>query len=177
MLLVEHCARFVFKYLCQLLADFRLENAEARADTGLKSRAVVTVEQQLRGGVGLYNIAVHKVVIVLVEQGAERTPVAAVDERLLAGIEDARLAHGLKLVVDAAHHVDVGEVIQLKILADVELILKALRLDIGHEVPYLGFAGGGKRLKKNNFKHLIFHNISLSNVIIELFQAILSYRL
>ena len=103
--------------------------------------------------------------IVFVEQGAERTPVAAVDERLLAGIEDARLAHGLKLVVDAAHHVDVRKVVQLKILADVELILKALRLDIGHEVPDLGLAGGGTRLKKNNFKHLVFHNFSLYYII------------
>ena len=109
--------------------------------------AVVAVEEQLRRGIRFLDIAVQKIVIILVQQAAERAPIAPVDERLFAGVEYARVPHCLQLIVDAAHHMDIGEIVELQIFSDVELLLQPLRLDICHEIADLRFTRGRKRLQ------------------------------
>ena len=84
--------------------------------------------------------------IILVQQAAERAPIAPVDERLFAGVEYARVPHCLQLIVDAAHHMDIGEIVELQIFSDVKLLLQPLGLNICHEVADLRLAGGGERL-------------------------------
>ena len=96
--------------------------------------------------------------IVLVQQAAERAPVSSVNEGLLARIEESGLAHGFKLIVDAAHHMDVGEIIELEVFADVELLFEPFGLDVRHKVTDFGFAGRGKRLQQDDLEYVVFHS-------------------
>ena len=115
--------------------------------------------------------------IVLVEQVAERAPIAAVNKRLFSGIKDTALAHGFKFVVDAAHHVNIREVIQLQVFADVELLFQALAVHMCHKVSDLGFSGGGQRLKQDDFEYLVAHVFLLFIQYCTLSHCVLSTRM
>ena len=95
--------------------------------------------------------------IILVEEAAKSTPVTAVTERLLTGIENAALPHRLQFIVDAAHHMNVREIVELKVFSDVKLFQKPLGRQIGHEVAHFRFAGCRQSDQQNDIKYVFCH--------------------
>ena len=161
MLLVQHGPGLFFQYACQFIAYLFLEKTHSGLYAGGKTCPVEPVEQQLCSGVGLYNVAVHKVVIVLIEQVTQCAPITAVLEGLFTGVKYPLLPHGLQLVVYAPHHMDIGKVVQLKVFADMEFLLQPPGLHMGHEVSHLGLAGGRQGLQKYYLEYVVFHDCSL----------------
>ena len=160
MLFIKHCAGLLFKPFGNGIPRVFIQHAKPVRYARARGSPVEPVEKQLRRGVRLRNVAVHQVVIILVEQIAQRAPVAPVKERRFAGIEHARLIELCKLLVNAAHHMHIGKIVKLKVFAYMELVLQPFRLHMRHKISHLGLAGRRQRLKQNHLEYVVFHAVS-----------------